>query len=69
MAPNYLTRSRLAWISLAMVVGGLVLTFVATTTGLPIWTVPVGYFVALIGSALLFVGWIRWRRTHRKPPA
>ncbi|MFX0541490.1 hypothetical protein ACEWPM_007125 [Roseovarius sp. S4756] len=61
MAPSYLTRSRLAWVSLLAVVAGLALTFLATATGLPRWLIPVGYFTALGGAALLFIGWLMWK--------
>lgn len=61
MAPSYLTRSRLAWISLFLVIAGFALKFVATATGLPMWLVPVGYFIALAGAVLLFVGWMMWK--------
>jgi len=61
MAPSYLTRSRLAWVSLIMIVLGFALKFIATATGLPVWMVPVGYFIALAGAGLLFVGWLMWK--------
>lgn len=57
MAPSYLTRSRLAWIGIALIICGF---GVKAVVGLPAWTVPVGYFVALAGAAVLFVGWVRW---------
>ena len=61
MAPSYLTRSRMAWVSIGLIVIGLALTFIATASILPTWLIPVGYFLALAGSALLFVGWLIWK--------
>lgn len=61
MAPSYLTRSSLAWIGIALIVGGFILKFLATALEWPIWLVPLGYFVALAGAAFLFVGWVRWK--------
>ncbi|WP_281968028.1 hypothetical protein [Roseovarius nanhaiticus] len=61
MAPSYLTRSRLAWVSLIMIVLGFALKFIVAATGLPLWLVPVGYFIALAGAGLLFVGWLMWK--------
>ena len=60
MAPSYLTRSRLAWLGIALIVLGLGTQAVPT---LPVWTIPAGYFAALAGAAILFVGWVRWRKT------
>ncbi|PRY94427.1 uncharacterized protein DUF202 [Hasllibacter halocynthiae] len=64
MAPSYLTRSRLAWLGIALLLGGFAVTAVAGAFGLPPWAVPVGYFVALAGSGVLFVGWLRWKAAH-----
>ena len=61
MAPSYLTRSRLAWLGVAMIVAGFAAKYVVAATGLPVWLVPVGYFVALAGAAVLFIGWIWWK--------
>jgi hypothetical protein len=79
VGPSYLGHSKIAWGSLALIVGGLLLTFViqwpmaepgvgAGQFG-PLWLVPVGYFAALIGSGLLVYGWIRWRARRGAPPA
>jgi hypothetical protein len=64
MKPSYLTHSPIAWISLLLIVGGLAWKWVVTATGLPLWMMPIGYFVALIASGMLFVGWVRWRAKH-----
>ncbi|MFD0857596.1 hypothetical protein [Roseovarius aquimarinus] len=61
MAPSYLTRSRMAWAAICMIVLGFALKFVGTALGLPTWLVPVGYFLALAGAGLLFVGWLIWK--------
>ncbi|MEI4260297.1 hypothetical protein [Roseovarius sp. D0-M9] len=61
MVPSYLTRSRLAWVALVMVIAGFALTFVTAVAGWPTWLVPVGYFMALVGAGLLFVGWLAWK--------
>jgi archaellum biogenesis protein FlaJ (TadC family) len=61
MAPSYLTRSRLAWVAVALVIAGFALKFITAIAGWPTWLVPVGYFVALAGAGLLFVGWIIWK--------
>lgn len=61
MAPSYLTRSRLAWIGMALILAGFGVKAVAGVASLPIWSVPVGYFTALVGAGVLFVGWVRWR--------
>lgn len=61
MAPSYLTRSRLAWLGLALIVAGFGAKGVAGSLALPPWAVPVGYFVALVGAGVLFVGWLRWK--------
>jgi hypothetical protein len=76
--PSYLIHSKLAWISLLMIVGGLLLTFVIqwpmAEPGVgaghfgPVWLVPVGYFVALIGSGLLAYGWVRWKIRQKQNP-
>jgi hypothetical protein len=60
MRKTYLTHSPVAWISLALIVIGFSMKWIVTATGLPIWMVPVGYFVALAGAAALFIGWVRW---------
>ncbi|CTQ33942.1 hypothetical protein [Jannaschia rubra] len=67
MGPNYLTGSWVAWISIVLIVGGLLFTFIVPVAGLAIGLVPVGYFAALIGAAFLFGGWVRWRAAHRPP--
>ena len=61
MTPSYLTRSRLAWLGIALIVGGFAAKFAAASAGLPAWIVPAAYFVALAGAAVLFVGWLRWK--------
>jgi hypothetical protein len=61
MKPSYLTRSPYAWGGLALIAAGFAMKYVAAATGLPVWLVPVGYFGALFGAAILFVGWIRWK--------
>ena len=61
MRPSYLTRSPLAWTGGALIVLGFAMEWLVVATGLPVWLVPVGYFGALIGAAVLFAGWVRWR--------
>jgi hypothetical protein len=61
MKPTYLTHSRVAHVSLAAMLLAFVLKTVVVATSLPIWLVPVCYFVALAASGVLFVGWVRWR--------
>lgn len=61
MAPSYLTRSRLAWTGIALILGGFGVKVVAGVVDLPVWSVPIGYFTALIGAGVLFVGWVLWR--------
>ena len=61
MKPSYLTRSPYAWIGAALIVLGFAMKWVVATTGLPTWLIPVGYFGALAGAAVLFVGWVRWK--------
>ncbi|WP_299656202.1 hypothetical protein [uncultured Jannaschia sp.] len=61
MKPSYLTRSVLAWIAIALTIGGLALTGIAVAADLAPWLIPFGYFTALIGAGLLFVGWLRLR--------
>lgn len=61
MAPSYLTRSRLAWTGVSLILGGFGVKAIAGAAGLPAWSVPIGYFTALVGAGVLFVGWVRWR--------
>ncbi|WP_316015017.1 DUF202 domain-containing protein [Roseobacter sp. HKCCA0434] len=61
MAPSYLTRSRLAWTGLALITAGFGIKAVTGPLDLPSWSVPVAYFTTLVGAAILFVGWVRWR--------
>jgi uncharacterized membrane protein YidH (DUF202 family) len=78
IAPSYLLHSKLAWISLAMIVGGFGLKFIVQLPLIsaamdpgsvgPVWLVPVGYFIALIGSGLLAYGWVRWKIYQRNDP-
>ncbi|KIT17192.1 hypothetical protein [Jannaschia aquimarina] len=69
MTRTYLTHSMLAWISMALIAVGLLIPFFAQlVVALPVWLVPVGYFLALAGSALLFVGWVRWKVAHPEVP-
>ena len=63
MKPSYLTRSPFAWIGAALIFLGFAMKWIVTGTGLPIWLVPIGYFTALVGAGILFVGWIRWKET------
>ena len=58
---NYLARSPVAWAAIGAMIAGFALKFVVTTTGLPLWLVPVGYFAALAAAAVLFIGWVRFR--------
>ncbi|MGB3553548.1 MAG: hypothetical protein WBA25_02790 [Jannaschia sp.] len=60
MAPSYLTRSPLAWFGAALIIFGFALKFVVPALGLPFWLVALGYFIALTGAAVLFIGWVRW---------
>ncbi|MCK0167064.1 hypothetical protein MWU52_05835 [Jannaschia sp. S6380] len=68
MTRSYLTHSPVAWGALVAIVLGFALKFVVMATGLPVWLVPVGYFVALAGAAVLFVGWVRWKAAHPDVP-
>jgi uncharacterized membrane protein YidH (DUF202 family) len=78
IAPSYLLHSKLAWISLAMIVGGFALKFFVQLPLIsasadpgsngPVWLVPVGYFIALAGSAILAIGWGRWKIQHKERP-
>jgi hypothetical protein len=61
MTPTYLTHSRTAHVSLAVIVLAFVAKTVVVAMALPIWLIPVCYFSALIASGVLFVGWVRWR--------
>jgi hypothetical protein len=69
LQPSYLTHSKVAWASIAVIVLGFAWKFIVTVTGLPIWLMPFGYFAALIASGVLFVGWVRWRAANpaRRP--
>lgn len=62
MAPSYLTRSRVAWVGIALILAGFGVQVVSSFVELPVWLLPVGYFAALIGAAVMFVGWVIWRR-------
>ncbi|PZX10902.1 hypothetical protein LX81_04089 [Palleronia aestuarii] len=61
MALSCLTRSRLAWTGIALVLAGFGIRAISVPLNLPIWVVPTGYFTALAGAAVLFVGGVRWR--------
>ncbi|TFL17425.1 hypothetical protein [Jannaschia formosa] len=60
MKSTYLTHSRTAHVSLAVMAAASLLGTVVLATALPIWLIPVGYFAALIAAVVLFVGWVRW---------
>jgi hypothetical protein len=60
MKPTYLTHSRVAHVSLAVLGLATVVGTVVSITSLPLWLMPVCYFSALIAAAALVVGWVRW---------
>ncbi|PWJ12135.1 hypothetical protein [Jannaschia seohaensis] len=60
MKPTYLTHSRTAHVSVAILVLAAVAKLIVTSTGLPIWLLPVSDVAALVAAATLFIGWVRW---------
>ncbi|MEM8825062.1 MAG: hypothetical protein AAGF30_15750 [Pseudomonadota bacterium] len=61
MGRSYLTHSPIAWLSIVLMLVGFSLKYVVAATGWPAWLIPVGYFGALIGAAVMFVGWVMWK--------